>query len=384
MVYDFGSQRAYIYINGDRANDNNNSISPPTQTTKPLVIGKENADRIAILKEPHIWKGTLSLLQIHNVALTDQEIKKHDAQCRGILPRLIVTPPSGGTVTGQGINCGTRCQADFANGITVTLRAAPNPGYAFMGWSGDCVGMTPTCQVTMNQLKKTVTATFKPYRRLTVTKNDDGGTVTGPSINCGDLCDIQVTRAVQGSSVTLTATPYAGFLFTWTGACAGTSPSCTVSMTQDQTVNVIFTPATGGTVRSNSCGTPCQVDVAMDTAVSTMSPEWAIYDPATGVLHLPAIEIFGQVGEIEVFQADLVWKVDNSNSWFELVNRQNSIAVAGNTQNAIYDLENNTLKVPFVAVHGSDGTKYYTGELQLIASDPQRFVITQMREIEVP
>jgi uncharacterized repeat protein (TIGR02543 family) len=374
LVYKSGTASMYI----DGKFNSSYSISRPSGTDKPLVIGKENDDRIKVLGQPHWWNGTLSDLQIHNVALTEAEIKKHDAQCRGI-PRLFVTLPSGGTVTGtvtgttgKIIDCGTQCQADFANkSTTVTLRAIPKSGYLFTGWSGDCTGTALTCQLTMSQMK-TVTATFKPSVLLTVNVQE-GGTVTGPSINCSDPCSVQMVRVVQGSSITLTATPLDGFRFTgWSGDCTGTS--CTVSMTQIKAVTANFVPLNRSAVRSNSCGTPCQVDVAKDTK--------ATYDPATGVLHLPAIEVLGQAAEIEVFQADLVWKTDNSKSWFELVSRQNSTALAGTPENAIYDLETNTLKVPVMAVQGGDGTKFYSGELQLISADPQRFMVTQVREIE--
>jgi uncharacterized repeat protein (TIGR03803 family) len=47
-----------------------------------------------------------------------------------------------GTVTSNpaGINCGSTCSANFANGTTVTLSASPATGSAFEGWSGSCSG----------------------------------------------------------------------------------------------------------------------------------------------------------------------------------------------------------------------------------------------------
>ncbi len=58
-----------------------------------------------------------------------------------------------GTVTSvpEGINCGSSCTAPYANGAKVTLKATPDPGSVFSGWSGDlgCAeGMTLTAGLT--------------------------------------------------------------------------------------------------------------------------------------------------------------------------------------------------------------------------------------------
>lgn len=463
VVLVYKSGLAYIYINGNLdPYANGKLIAAPVATDKPLRIGMDSQPLVD-QGLPHVWNGTLSLLQIHNVALTETEIKNHDAKCRS-LPTLTVNKNGTGTVSSSpaGISCGNACTANYAPNTSVTLTATPaagftfgswtgctsttttcqvsmsqaqtvtatfnpnqtltvtkngtgsgtvssnpagiscgtdctesyafntavtltataSPGSIFTGWSGGCTGTARTCSLTMSQIK-TVTATFKLSSRLIVNKTDDGGTVTitGQSITvpqiCGDQCLGRVVPVVQGSSVTLTVTPIDGFDFTgWMvgNTVVSSLNTYTVSVTQNTTVTATFVPSNRSAVRSNSCGTPCQVDVAKDTK--------ATYDPATGVLHLPAIEVLGQAGESEVFQADLVWKTDNSNSWFELVSRHNSTALAGSPENAIYNLETNTLMLPFVAVQGSDGTQLYTGELQLISSDPQRFMVTQVREIE--
>jgi|GEM_PF-2469247 len=57
-----------------------------------------------------------------------------------------------------------------------------------------------------------------------------------------------------GQSVTLTAQPQSGYNFTgWSGACSGTSATCTVTMTSNSTVGAIFAPACGGTFYDNAC-----------------------------------------------------------------------------------------------------------------------------------
>ena len=66
-----------------------------------------------------------------------------------------------GTVTSApgGINCGSICTANFAEGSSVTLTAAPAIGSDFTGWAGAGCSGTGTCTVAMSQAQA-VTATF--------------------------------------------------------------------------------------------------------------------------------------------------------------------------------------------------------------------------------
>jgi len=135
-------------------------------------------------------------------------------------PKLTVTPPSGGTITGQSINCGTQCQAEFTKDTLVTLTATPTAGYIFNNWTGACAGKTTTtCSVSMTQAQ-TVSATFsKPV--LSVSKNGTGTVSSSPTgISCGNDCN---ESYAANTLVTLTATPATGNAFTgWTGICSGT------------------------------------------------------------------------------------------------------------------------------------------------------------------
>ncbi len=68
--------------------------------------------------------------------------------------------------TPEGIECGSKCAAQFILGTTVTLVATPESTSTFQGWSGACSG-TGTCVVSMTQ-QRTVTAAFgtrSPRRR---------------------------------------------------------------------------------------------------------------------------------------------------------------------------------------------------------------------------
>lgn len=42
-----------------------------------------------------------------------------------------------------GIDCGDLCSERFAKGTRVRLQATAAPGFAFAGWSGDCLGQEP-------------------------------------------------------------------------------------------------------------------------------------------------------------------------------------------------------------------------------------------------
>lgn len=124
----------------------------------------------------------------------------------------------------------------------VTLTASSSTGYVFMGWSGACSG-SGNCILTMDEAKS-VSATFAPLV-LTVSKLGTGnGTITSitppsPLMNCDSTCSISY---IQGTWVTLKATPNPGNIFTgWSGACTGKG-TCSVTMNTPQTVNANFVP----------------------------------------------------------------------------------------------------------------------------------------------
>ena len=191
-----------------------------------------------------------------------------------------------GTVTSApaGINCGATCASNYDAGTTVTLTASPTAGSIFACWSGvGCTG-TSTCSVTM-AAATTVTATFTPIlHTLTVLRAGAGsGTVTSSpiGINCGADC---VEDYPQGTTVTRTAMPSAGSMFTgWSGGgCTGTG-TCMVTMSMATTVTATFTAMTvaldvsktgtgNGTVTSAppgiNCGTDCTESYTVGTGVT--------------------------------------------------------------------------------------------------------------------
>jgi PKD repeat protein len=129
-----------------------------------------------------------------------------------------------------GINCGPSCQAAFTPGTIVSLRATPDAGSNFIGWSDACSG-TGSCQVTMDQ-NRNVGAVFAlntlPHASFTVActglacsfdgsgSTDANGTVATYAWSFGDGSagsgkTISHTYARAGGyTVTLTVTDNAG------------------------------------------------------------------------------------------------------------------------------------------------------------------------------
>jgi uncharacterized repeat protein (TIGR02543 family) len=171
---------------------------------------------------------------------------------------LTVSVSGTGTVTGGGISCGNGasvCTAGQTPNATVTLTATPAAGAAFAGWGGACTGTSPTCSVLMNAARS-VSATFTagggggggPTFLLSVSVSGSGS-VTGSAISCGNGAVACSANFQSGTSVTLTARPAAGATFSgWGGACFGTAPTCTVSMTSTRAVTATFTAAAPGTL----------------------------------------------------------------------------------------------------------------------------------------
>jgi len=152
----------------------------------------------------------------------------------------------GGSVSSSpaGITCGTTCSASFANGTAVTLTATPNTGSTFGGWSGGGCSGTGTCSVTLSAATS-VTATFNTATanndQLTVqlSGNGSGSVSSSPAgITCGTTCSASF---VNGTAVTLTATPNAGSTFGgWSGGgCSGTG-TCSVTLTSNTSVTATF------------------------------------------------------------------------------------------------------------------------------------------------
>ena len=160
---------------------------------------------------------------------------------------LAVSVSGNGTVRSQpaGIDCGSTCSASFAANTSVVLSATPAAGQVLTGWGGACTGAGNTCTVTMSQARS-ASATFAAaplvQRTLSVTLAGGGVVRSQPvGIDCGSACSASFG---DGASVVLTATADAGQRFTgWSGACSGSTATCTLAMSADRSVGAAFAAA---------------------------------------------------------------------------------------------------------------------------------------------
>ncbi len=171
------------------------------------------------------------------------------------------------TVTGNGsvsANSGTiancisggtpNCTGGYTPGSTVTLTASPSGG-SFTRWTGDRTGCTPadglsatiTCPVDQ---ARTINAAFEggapPVTYplgVTVTGSGAVSANSGAVSGCTDSDGTCSGSYLDSTTVTLTATPGSGQVFTgWGGACSGTALTCAVTITQARAVTATFVP----------------------------------------------------------------------------------------------------------------------------------------------
>ncbi|SKC41012.1 InlB B-repeat-containing protein [Ohtaekwangia koreensis] len=138
---------------------------------------------------------------------------------------ITASPAAGGAVSGSG---------SYNAGDVVTVKAIPEAGYTFTGWSGDASGISPSITITMDG-NKIITANFQlrapdKYTLTTTAFPIEGGAVSGAGsyYNAGDV-------------VTVKAIPEAGYTFTgWSGDASGISPSITITMDGNKIITANF------------------------------------------------------------------------------------------------------------------------------------------------
>jgi Divergent InlB B-repeat domain/PASTA domain len=157
------------------------------------------------------------------------------------LPLSVAKSGDGqGTVAGDGIECGSVCEAEFEPSTTVELRATAAPGSKFAGWSGDCAGKAAVCRVRFNAARQ-VTASFERLPSqdvaLTLLLLGDGSGLL--------LCDGGPCAAAypEGTTVEVAAIAVGGSSFAgFSGPCAGTGP-CALTLEAATTLGASFAAA---------------------------------------------------------------------------------------------------------------------------------------------
>ena len=176
-----------------------------------------------------------------------------------IIKRTLSLNSTNGTITANP----NPVNGNYDDGTVVTLTAVPDAGYEFVEWTGDLSGTTNPLTITMDA-DKTVTAIFARIQRTLTLNATNGSVTTNPNPTGGTYDD--------GTSVTLTATPDAGYEFTgWSGDASGTTNPLTITIDSDKTVTAIFQVIQYRLILGSTNG-----NISVDTA-----PDFV--DPATGV-----------------------------------------------------------------------------------------------------
>ena len=212
---------------------------------------------------------------------------------------LTIARPTGGTVTGAGINCGTAgsiCAVTMPGSTTIGLQATADSGYVFSAWSGQCSGTSTSVSVQVSgavSCGAAFTASSStsggtsgsntggpsvpppddnvlplgaPYT-LTVTQ-PVGGTVKSAGVNCGTKSKACSVTMPGPMTLGLQAVADSGYTFlSWSGHCSGTSTSYALALEGPRTCTANFIPSgstviqpppdttSGGTTGGSSGGT---------------------------------------------------------------------------------------------------------------------------------
>jgi hypothetical protein len=147
-----------------------------------------------------------------------------------------------GTVTSDpsGINCGDACMMSMDAEGVIELVAKPAEGDAFRGWSGDCSGIG-TCTID-SSFSAEVDARFDKVTTMTVQMKGAPANVEVRSMPAGLTCvDGTCTgQFVRGTDVVLTTIiPPMLHFDGWSGACGGTTATCTIRMGDEPVVAAI-------------------------------------------------------------------------------------------------------------------------------------------------
>ena len=182
---------------------------------------------------------------------------------------LTASAGAGGTISPAGT---TSVSSGSGQIYTIT----PGNGYTIGGVTvdGSPVGAVGSYTFTNVTANHTIAASFSQITyTLTVTKS---GTGTGTVANSPSG-----TSFSAGTSVTLTAAPGANSTFAgWSGACAGTQSSCTVTLNNDVSVGAAF--ALNSYTISASAGAGGTISPVGTTSVSSGSGQIYTITPGNG------------------------------------------------------------------------------------------------------
>jgi uncharacterized repeat protein (TIGR02543 family) len=159
----------------------------------------------------------------------------HPSLAAYVILTLRTNPPNGGSIN---VAPGPGAVGQYNRGTTVKLTAVPASGFRFASWTGGLISTSNPANFTISN-SQVVTANFVSTtlrRALNLTSNPQGA---------GAIFAIPQPDAdgkyTDGTTVTLTATPSFGYVFSgWTGA-SGAVPKTTVVMDGEKNLTANFT-----------------------------------------------------------------------------------------------------------------------------------------------
>ena len=174
-------------------------------------------------------------------------------------PTIALTLNGGGSVVlasggASTVTCTSSCTQPMDPGSQLQLTAVAASGTYFTAWGGDCGGTLNSCFLTMDA-SKTVSVNFAPKLHVTVAVTGTGQGVIASSdglLSCPPAC---VDSVAGGALFTLTANPSSGSTFSgWSGACSGSQPSCTLTVSASTSVGASFAVLPGSGNGGGSSG----------------------------------------------------------------------------------------------------------------------------------
>jgi hypothetical protein len=151
---------------------------------------------------------------------------------------LTISGPGRVASNVPGLDCTATCTTTWNTGTRLTLTPTPNAGSKLVRWSGGCTGVSQ-CSVAVGQ-GSGATALFAPSSYRLSVRVSGKGSVRGPGagIRCPGRC---ASPAPSYVPLRLSAQPAKGWkLRSWTGACRGSRPTCTVPMSANTSARAVF------------------------------------------------------------------------------------------------------------------------------------------------
>jgi hypothetical protein len=165
------------------------------------------------------------------------------------LVKLTVTTEGDGQVSSPALHCSrgpcTTTIEAAARIETIMLAAIAGPKSLFLGWSGECTGATPSCELAMDA-DRTVVARFAPAVSVALEAASFAGGSGTVTVDEGTSCTAPCRASVvvrRGSRIRLSVSPDRASQVRWTAGCSGSELFCEWTASDDLSVTAVFNGA---------------------------------------------------------------------------------------------------------------------------------------------